>query len=58
MFRAQAHKRKLEAQKEERRRREILVKRRQDIREATEKFQRLNRHYSREQDEEGKSGRT
>ena len=39
-FRAQAVKRKLEAQREEKRRQNILSKRREEQREATEKFQR------------------
>lgn len=41
-----ALKRKLEAQKEEKRRLEILQKRREQIREATEKYQRGNTNYS------------
>ena len=41
--RAIAIKRKLEAQKEEKRRQEILAKRRDAQREATERFQRGNR---------------
>jgi hypothetical protein len=49
-------KRKLEAEREQRRRKEILVKRKQEIREATEKFQRLNRNYSRDEDEEKQKG--
>lgn len=32
--------------KEEKRRQEILDKRREEIREATEKFQRLNKNYT------------
>ena len=39
-FRAQAVKRKLEAQREEKRRQSILNRRREEQREATEKFQR------------------
>ena len=37
--------RKMDAMKEERRRQEILMKRREQIREATERYQRLKKNY-------------
>lgn len=40
-----AMKRKTDVDKEERRRQEILAKRREEIRLATERFQRLNKNY-------------
>jgi hypothetical protein len=43
--RALALKKKTEAQREEQRRQAILAKRKEQIREATEKYQRLNKHY-------------
>ena len=43
--RAQVVRRKMDAMKEERRRQEILMKRREQIREATERYQRLKKNY-------------
>ena len=45
MYRALAARRRQDADREERRRQEILARRREDIRAATEKYQRLNKHY-------------
>ena len=44
-FRSIALRRKMLLMKEEKRRQDILEKRREEIREATEKFQRLNKNY-------------
>lgn len=44
-YRAQVVKRKMDVMKEERRRQEILMKRREQIREATERYQRLKKNY-------------
>ena len=45
LYRALASKRKQDVDREERRRQEILARRRETIRSATEKYQRLNKNY-------------
>ena len=45
LHRALAEKRRQDSDREERRRLEILARRRENIRAATEKYQRLNKHY-------------
>ena len=44
-YRAHLVKRKMDTMKEERRRQDILTKRREQIREATERYQRLKKNY-------------
>lgn len=45
VYRALAMRRKQDTDREERRRQEILARRRENIKAATEKYQRLNKNY-------------